>query len=153
MTKTDIIETVPFLLSFRELVNFFEKQYGELKLKEIFEKVETSKKVNRFLRETFERRVRPGTDDYLTVIHSSTSFTFAKAETIFMASSILLHKWNDAIGQTLQTSDDYYLNSVFFSILQKCDGYKTHISGASNFFTEYFSYLSDYIDNSRFAKR
>lgn len=153
MTKTEIIETVPFLLSFRELVKFFEKQYGELKLNDIFEKVETSKKVNRFLRETFERRVRPGTNDFLAVIHSSTSFTFAKAETIFMASSILLYKWNDAIGQTLQTSDDHFLNNVFFSLLQKCDGYKTHISSSSNFFTEYFNYLSDYIDNSRFGKR
>lgn len=153
MTKTDIIETAPFLLSFRELVNFFEKQYGELKLKDIFEKVETSKKVNKFLRETFERRVRPGTNDYLAVIHSSTSFTFAKAETVFMASSILLYKWNDAICQTLHTSGDYYLNNVFFSLLQKCDGYKTHISTTFNFFNDYFSYLSDYIDNSRFGKR
>lgn len=151
MTKNDIIETVPFLLSFRELVNFFEKQYGEIKLKDIFEKVETSKKINKFLRETFERRVRPGTNDYLTVIHSSSSFTFAKAETIFMASAILLHKWNDAIGKTLQTSDDHYLNSVFFSLLQKCDAYKTHISSTTNFFTEFFNYLSDYIDNSRFG--
>ena len=44
MTKNENIDTVPFLLSFRELVNFYEKQYGELKLKDVFEKVETSKK-------------------------------------------------------------------------------------------------------------
>jgi hypothetical protein len=152
MTKHDIIEKVPFLLSFRELVNFFEKQYGEIKLKDVFEKVKTSKKINKFLRETFERRVRPGTNDYLAVIHSSSSFTFAKAETIFMASALLLHTWDDAIGKTLQTRDDHYLNSVFFSLMEKCDGYKTHISSTSNFFTEYFNYLSNYIDNSRFGE-
>jgi len=119
--KDDIIETEPFLLSFRELVNFFEKQY----------------------RETFERRVRPGTNDYLAEIHSSTSFTFAKAETIIMASAILLHTWDDTFDKTLQTRDDHYLNRVLFSLMGKCDGYKTHISSASNFFTEYFNYLSD----------
>ncbi len=68
-----------------------------------------------------------------------------------MTSVILLHTWDDAIGKTLQTRDDYYLNSVFFSLLEKCDGYKTHISSASNFFNEYFNYLSNYIDNSRFG--
>lgn len=115
MTKNDIIETVPFLLSFRELVNFFEKQYGEITLKDFFEKVQTSNKLNKFLSETFERRVRPRTNDYLAVIHSGTSFTFAKAETIFMASAILLHTWDDAVGKTLQTRDDHYLNTVFFS--------------------------------------
>ena len=116
-------------------------------------KLKLQKKVNRFLRETFERRVRPGTNDYLAVIHSSSAFTFAMAETIFMATAILLHKWNDAIGQTLQNSDDHYLNSVFFSLLQKCNGYKTHISNTTNFFTEFFSYLSNYIDTSRFGTR
>lgn len=121
ITKNDSNETEPFLLSYRELVNFFEKQY----------------------RETFERRVRPGTNDYLAVIHSSTSFTFANAETIFMDSAILLHTKDDAVRKTLQTRDDHYLNTVFFSLMGKCDGYKTHISSASNFLTEYFNYLSD----------
>lgn len=151
MTRNEIIETVPFLLSFREFVIFFERQYGEIKLKDIVEKVHTSKKCINFLRLTFDRKIRPGTDDYLTVIHSSSSFTFAKAETISMATAVLLHRWDDAIGKTLQTSDDFYLNKVFFSILEKCDRYKTHIATTSNFFTEFLLHLSNYVDNSRFA--
>lgn len=153
MTKIEIIETVPFLLSFREFVNFFEKNYGEIKLKNIFEKVHTSKKCTSFLHATFEKRIRPGTDDYLTVINSSSSFLFAKAEVISMATTVLLHRWDDAIGKKLQTRNDYYLNKVFFSILEKCDRNKTHISSSSNFFTEFHTYLSNYVDNSRFAKR
>lgn len=152
MSKNEIIETVPFLLSFREFNNFFEKQYGEQKLQDIFKKVHTSNKANAFLRETFERRVRPGTDDFLIVINSSSSFLFAKAETISVAAAILLHKWDDAIGKTLQTSDDYYLNKVFFSILEKCAGTKTHISSGFDFFSEFFAYLSNYIDHSIFGE-
>jgi hypothetical protein len=68
-----------------------------------------------------------------------------------MAAAILLHTWDDAVGKTLQTRDDHYLNTVFFSLMAKCDGYKTHISSSSDFFTGYFNYLSNYIDNSRFG--
>jgi hypothetical protein len=151
MVRERIIANAPFLFSFNEFVQFFENQYGEIKLKEVFEKVHTSKKCNVFLRQAFERRVRPGTDDYLAVIHSSTSFTFTNAETTSMAAAILLYSWNNSIGMIFRTSDDTYLNKVFFSILDKCDRYKTHISGSKNFFSHFYSHVYDHFESSRFA--
>lgn len=68
MEKNDIIERVPFAILFRELVSYCERQYGEVKVKDIFEKVQSSIKINSFLRDTFDRRVRPGTNDYLLVV-------------------------------------------------------------------------------------
>jgi hypothetical protein len=138
----EIINNVTFSDVLQTFVDFFQKQYGELKAKEISIKVYTSKKVNKFLSETNYRKIKPGTTDYLTVIHSSTNFTFSNAETISFASVMLLHKWNIDVGIPNNLSTDYYLNTVFFSLLKKCDNFKTHISGHDNFFSRFNDYVT-----------
>lgn len=138
----EIINNATFSDVLQIFVDFFQKQYGELKAKEISIKVYTSKKVNKFLSETNYRKIKPGTTDYLTVIHSSTNFTFSNAETISFAAVMLLHKWNIDVGIPNNLSTDYYLNTVFFSLLKKCDNFKTHISGHDNFFSRFNDYIT-----------
>jgi hypothetical protein len=51
MTKNDIIETVPFLLSFRELVNFFENNMEKLNLKKFLKRYRLQRKsINFFVK-------------------------------------------------------------------------------------------------------
>ena len=141
MSKDLIISQVAFEEVLETFVTFFQKEYGELLSKDIGIKVYTSKKANKFLQETANRRVRPGTPDYLAIIHSSTHFTFAKAENIAFAVVMLLNKWRIDVGKPLGMADDYYLNTVFFSLLGKCDKFKSHGSGVPNFFQCYYQYI------------
>lgn len=137
----EIINNAAFSEVLQVFVDFYQRQFGEIKAQDISVKVFTSKKVNKFLAEANSRKIKPGTTDYLTVIHSSSNFTFAKAETISLASVMLLHKWNVDVGIPNNISSDYYLNSVFFSLLKKCDAFKTHISGEDNFFVRFSGYI------------
>lgn len=138
----EIINNAAFSDVLQVFVDFYQRQFGEIKAQDISVKVFTSKKVNKFLSEANYRKIKPGTTDYLTLIHSSSNFTFAKAETISLASLMLLHKWNIDVGIPNNLSNDYYLNTVFFSLLRKCDGFKTHISGNDNFFDRFYDYIT-----------
>lgn len=132
---------VPFSFMLDVFVSFYQKEYGELSTNEIAVKLYTSKKANKFLIETAQRKLRPGTNDYLAVVHSSSHFMFAKAEKICFASVMLLHKWNIEVGKPLGIADNEYLTAVFSSLITKASKYKAHISSTPNFFDRFKLYL------------
>lgn len=136
-----IASSVAFDLLWETFRQFYINEFGESKTIQIINKVHDSNKARKFLEETFKKKVRPGTDDFLIVIHSSTSFIFSKAEDVSLAGSFLLWKWNDRIGILLGISNDYFLNKVFFSLLDKCDKLKAHITGNPNFFARFYDSL------------
>lgn len=137
------IEVVKYSDLLKEFVSFYLKQYGEVKLKDISQKVHTSNKVQKFISEAKRLKIQLGTDDFLATIHSSTHFTFSKAETIAAASIILLCKWEQEVGKPNNLAEDLYLNKIFFRILNKCDGFKTHISNNRNFFERFYDHLEN----------
>jgi hypothetical protein len=125
----------------REFVSFFLNEYGEKKVRDISKKVHTSNRVQKLFKQAREINAPLGTDDYLGTIHSILAFTFAKPETISFASVILLSKWENEVGSPLGIADEEYLNKMFFRILEKCNSFKTNLSGQPNFFNRFFTYL------------
>ena len=124
-------------LLWNEFILFATKEFGTAKMNEIIKKVNHSKIVAKFLNEAKINILTFSGGEFLACIHSSISFTFSKSETISIAGVILLKKWNYEIGQPNFISDDVYLNEVFFSILDRCDRFKTHTKSAPNFFERF----------------
>jgi hypothetical protein len=125
----------------KEFISFSTMELGAIKMNEVINKVNTSGKVIRFLIEARRINAKIRSDDFLACIHSSSSFTFSKAETISVAAITLLMKWNHEVGKPNELSDDIYLNKSFFLILDKCDSFKTHINSAPNFFERFNNHL------------
>lgn len=125
----------------QEFLSYSSRMLGEVKLNDIIQKVNSSNKMFQFLKEARKLNVQPGSDDFLACIHSSLSFTFAKAETIAIASIILLMKWNKEIVTPKLIPDNIYLNRRFFALLEKCDRYRTHLKSGPNFFEHFFDNL------------
>ena len=125
----------------KEFLLYASGNLGSIKINEIIKKVNTSGVVSKFMYEAERVNFRLGTDDFLACIHSSRSFIFSKAETISIATIILLKKWNYQIGEPSGLSNDIYLNKIFFSILDKCDGFKVHLKSNPNFFNKFNEYL------------
>lgn len=141
MNKETLILGIEHELLLKEFIVFATKELGTIKMNDIIRKVNTSGKVSRFIIEARRINDKLGSEDFLACIHASSSFTFSKAETISIAAIALLMKWNHEIGKPNFISDDIYLNKRFFSILDKCDRYKTHINSATNFFERFNDHL------------
>lgn len=125
----------------KEFLLYASGNLGSIKMDEIIKKVNTSGVVSKFMYEAGRIDLRLGTDDFLACIHSSRSFFFSKAETISIATIVLLKKWNYQIGEPNGLSNDIYLNKIFFSILDKCDGFKVHLKSNPNFFDRFNEHL------------
>jgi hypothetical protein len=129
-----IIDKVTFRFLLEQFVAVYLKEYGEAKSIEISKNVHNSNKVKDFINRASVAKIQPKVDDYLRAIHSILHFTFSKAETISVACTMLLCKWETDVGVPYGLSNDIYLNTIFFEILDKCDRHKTHISSEPNFF-------------------
>jgi hypothetical protein len=138
----NIVQSIPYTVLVDEFYGFYRNDFGGLKFKEVYDKVNSSNKIKKLLSNAKRDRIRLGTDDYLLTIHSSSSFTFAKPETIFFASIMILSKWEDEVGTPNNISDDVYMNTMFFRLLSKCDKFKTHLTGGPNFFARLYSHLN-----------
>ena len=143
-----LISLVPYSDLLKEFVSFYLTEYGKIKLTDISNKVHTSKKVQKFVIKASNLKIQLGTDDFVGAILSSMHFSIAKAETIAAASIVLLCKWEQDVGKPNGIADDIYLNKMFFNILDKCNRFKTHISGSSNFFENFFLRLEEVLNNS-----
>lgn len=136
----------------KEFLKFYLKEHGEIKVKEISSKVHSSEKTRNFILKAKKLGVQLGTNDYLGTIHSIMYFTFSKAETISLASIILLSKWENEVGTPAGIADNYYLNKMFFRIIENCKGYKVNLSGNLTFFDKFYEQLESiknkYVENS-----
>lgn len=129
-----ITDKAPFQFLLEQFVTLYIQEYGEAKSKEIAKIVHNSNKVKNFIRLAESKNIQPIADDYIRTIHSIIQFTFSKAEHISTACIVLLCKWELEIGKPQELANEKYLNKIFFEILQKCDGYKTHFTSSPNFF-------------------
>lgn len=143
MVQEKIITTIDHKKLLNDFVQYALLQLGELKIKDISNKVNSSKKINDFLIEIRNYNGLLSTNDFVSCIHSSISFTFAKSETIAIASIFLLIKWENETSKPLSLSSQEYLNRTFFSILDKCDGFKLHINNSLNFFERFYKKIED----------
>lgn len=141
MKKEALIFGIEHEFLLKEFISFATMEFGSLKMNEIIKNVNTSGKVAKFLFEAKRISLRLGSDDFLGCIHSSTRFVFSKAETISIAAIAILMKWNHDAGDPCFLSDEIYLNTIFFSILDKCDGFKTHVGSIPNFFERFYNHL------------
>jgi hypothetical protein len=69
----------------------------------------------------------------------------AKAETISIASVLLLDAWITQVGMPNGIVPEHYCEKVFLNILKKCDRFKTHISGTPNYFERFHEYIRQQI--------
>ncbi|HEY5391248.1 MAG TPA: hypothetical protein VIJ57_03950 [Hanamia sp.] len=128
---------------FQEYVSLYLKEYGEKKAKEIADKVNNSNRCNKLLVAANKSRAQLGSDDFVATVLSSISFSFSNAETVCLASLLLLFRWQLETGIPFSITDEAHLNRIFFRIIDKCDKFKTHISSNQNFFIKFYAYLAD----------
>jgi hypothetical protein len=143
----DQFNHIAFSELFQEFVSMYLREYGEKKAKDIADKVNDSDKCRKFLIQANNFKGQVGTDDFVATILSSTSFSFSKAETVCLATILLLFRWQLEIGTPNGIADEVYLNKIFFRIIDKCDKYKTHVSTSQNFFEKFYSHLKNTILN------
>ena len=134
---------VAFSVLFQEFISFYLREYGEKKAKEISDNINNSKSTSKFFIEADKIKTQLGTDDFLGAIFSNTKFLFAKAETICLASLLILFRWELEIGKPNVIADNEYMNKTFFRIIVKCDKLKTHTSGKPNFFEKFYNHLDN----------
>ena len=147
MTKSEIFNKVNSATLISDFVKFSTKELGEIKIREINDKVNKSKRVAEFLKETRRLNKPMGTNDFLGCTHSIISFTFAKAEIISIASVLILERWNTSINIPNQIASNEYLREIFFRIIDKCNAYKINQNDSQNFFNRFYKYLEDGLDN------
>jgi hypothetical protein len=126
---------------FQEFVSLYLREFGEKKAKEIADKVNSSNKCQKLLIESNRLKVQLGSDDFITTILSSINFSFAKAETVCLASLLLMFRWQLEIGMPQSIVDEAYLRKIFFRIIDKSNKFKAHISSNQNFFEQFLSQL------------
>jgi hypothetical protein len=126
---------------FQEYISMFLTEYGEKKSREISDKVNNSSKCNKLLEQAARLKVQVGSDDFVSTVLSSISFSFSNAETISVASLLLLYRWQLETGVPYRIANEEYLNKIFFKIVDKCDKFKTHTSSDLNFFEKFYNKL------------
>lgn len=130
-------------VSYDELLNdycsYYIQAFGQIEFEKIASKIQSSTKIDNFLKETIKAKVRPTATDFLAVIHSVLYFTFSKPEKISIASIILLSRWNKFVAIPNDLSDNIYLNRTFFNIIDKSNSFKFHLSSGDNFFEKFKS--------------
>lgn len=145
------LELAKSLLSFEDLLksffDFFIKEYGEAKAREIIVDVERSDKANRFIADSFRARRRFNHESYVGVIQIGRRFLLKKAEIVCFGSIVLLEKWRAEVGAPVGLAEDGYLKEMFFRIILECDKHKTHITGNPNFFERYFQVMTNALDD------
>jgi hypothetical protein len=130
-----------------QFVSIHISEYGKEKSIEISSKVHNSNAAKEFLRRAEIAKFRPKADDYMTATHSNINFTFSKPESIAVACLVLLCKWEISVGKKFGLADDDYLKITFFTILDKCDKYKTHLSNKPNFFDKVNYQISEMLED------
>jgi len=140
----EYINKVPFDTLLKEFLAFYAKEYGEVSLKDITEKVNNSKQVKKFLKNVEQLHTKLGTDDYIQVIFSIIYFSFAKPEKISVAAVILLCAWDRVIGKPQGLSNDIYLNTMLWRILYKCENFKVNLSNEVTFFARFYKQLEKF---------
>lgn len=112
-------------LDFKVVVSEFFKhskaELGNRKINEIIEKINSSKRVVKFMNEAIKVNQTPNPIDFINCIKTSTSFIFSNSIEIAFANSLLLLKWNEEIGAIFDLSDNSYLNETLYFILDKCE--------------------------------
>jgi len=144
--KREFIEHgLPFVVVISEFFNHCDIELGKIKTNEIIEKIKSSKKVKKFINESLEFNQRLSPLDFINCINSSSSFFFSNQYELAYANSILLVTWNEEVGSIYDLSDDIYLNTTLFSILddfkkkfkiQKIDFYESYNKKLFNIFIQ-----------------
>lgn len=150
MDLNEVIKRIPFREILDEFVSLYLKEYGEIQIKEISQKVHSSNSVHKFLQETNIVKAKPLRDDFLIVIHSIFYFTFAKAEKIAFGAIVALCKWQKEVAIPNNLEDNQHLNETFFGILEKCNGFKINLSNSETFFAKFYKQIDSKFDHKDF---
>ena len=107
------------------VISDYAREFGERKLNRIGDRIERSKKVNRFIQTAkFENDIP--TRNVLPMIMEIPWFSFARAETLLVATSIVMKKWNSQCNLHNELIDDYSLGlkmqEVFYKIREMTYG-------------------------------
>jgi hypothetical protein len=121
MNNDIVLLSLDFKVVVSEFFKHSKAELGNGKINEITEKINSSKRVIKFMSEATKINQTPVPIDFFNCINSSTSFFFSNEIEISFAISLLLLKWNEEIGTTYELSNDGFLNETFFFILNKCE--------------------------------
>lgn len=135
MNNDIVLLNLDFKVVISEFIKHSKDELGNGKINEIVEKINSSKRVLKFMDEAMKISQTPSPIDYYNCINSSSSFYFSNGIEIAFANALLLLKWNEEIGTINDLSDDGYLNETLFFILNKCES--IHKSKKSSFFVNY----------------
>lgn len=123
-------------------------EYGELKARQVVEKVTTSVRVNTYLQTIAEMKIIPSSRGITGTVIADKYFAFSKAETLCLGSLSLFSRWNDFYND----NDDAFLSeeeasSLAREIIEDCHRLKF---GKNNFFTRFYSqWMSNLIQSMR----
>jgi hypothetical protein len=138
-----IIEKAAYKELLQEFVSLYLREYGEVELKNISEKVHSSSSVVKFLKMTAQEKKLPKSGDFLSLIHSIYHFTFAKSEKIALASIVALCKWQREVAIPNSIEDQRHLNRTLFDIVEACSKYKIQISNTINLYDKFQSIIQE----------
>jgi hypothetical protein len=124
---------MPFARVFDVALTLYATLYGN-KLGEVSSKIEKSNVINSLLFKSQRDGIRLKPLDYMHTLNSSRSFILLNADHHFIASIIILSKWHDVVGQPRDLSDDEYLNTMFFDLLQRYDRQRSHVTNKVSYF-------------------
>ena len=108
-------------LSYEELLdlafNYYIREYGEVKLRKIYEKIMTSNKVSGFISKVKFMNIVPGSKDYLACLNEIPYFLFSKPATIAVGAFFFLQRWNSEVNIHGFLLDDAGLHQRAMGIL------------------------------------
>ena len=148
MKRSRIIFQVPFDYLLEEFIRFSFQKFGEIKMKEISNKVNSSKGLNNYLYEAKKSGSQLIPDNLVGILHKVFYFVVSRSETLAIGSIFLLVKWRLVVDLPLSMENNFYLNLRLFQILDTCKSYKIKLNNDLNFFDEFYKLIeTEYIIN------
>jgi hypothetical protein len=128
------------------ILKLFSDQYayanGELKVKEVFQKVETSKKIDHYLSGLSNNNIKPTCKAVQILLNTIPYFIFSKAETLCLGGLQILFRWQ---MQNVEGIEDIGLTQnsrISAELILACSSAKVHTG--LDVFSRFFDEIKDY---------
>ncbi len=106
------------------VISDYAREFGERKLNRIIDRIDRSKKIHRFIERSKKDRDVP-THNVLPMVMEIPWFSFARGETLLLATSIVMRLWNNKCNQNYELIDDYSLGIKMRAVFREI-GQMTH---------------------------
>ena len=112
------IRNLEYYEIFEYYISQYVEEFGEKKLKEIFEKIMTSNKISGLISTSKFQQAPPSANDYLYSLNEIPYFLFCRGQTQGAAALLALQRWHLEVNSELFLISDLQLQLIAVKIIE-----------------------------------